>query len=241
MRLKDKIALVTGASRGIGRASCLALAREGATIVGTARTHKDLEELEKELVGLGVKAKTFACDVTKSAEVAACVKQAVTDLGRIDILVNNAGIGGYRPFLEWSEDDYDKIMETNAKSTWLFCKEVIPHLLKQGGGNIVNVSSVAGLAGYPNEGIYCMSKFAQVALSQSLDREFYDRNIKVSLVCPGGVETHFALGDGRTPDGANMKGFSTAEDVAEAVVLAVLPRERSRIVNIIMRPMNEQT
>jgi len=241
MRLKDKIALVTGASRGIGRASCLALAREGATIVGTARTHKDLEALEKELVGLGVKAKTFACDVTKSAEVAACVKQAVTDLGRIDILVNNAGIGGYRPFLEWSEDDYDKIMETNAKSTWLFCKEVIPHLLKQGGGNIVNVSSVAGLAGYPNEGIYCMSKFAQVALSQSLDREFYDRNIKVSLVCPGGVETHFALGDGRTPDGENMKGFSTAEDVAEAVVLAVLPRERSRIVNIIMRPMNEQT
>jgi len=241
MRLKDKIALVTGASRGIGRASCLALAREGATIVGTARTHKDLEALEKELVGLGVKAKTFACDVTKSAEVAACVKQAVTDLGRIDILVNNAGIGGYRPFLEWSEDDYDKIMETNAKSTWLFCKEVIPHLLKQGGGNIVNVSSVAGLAGYPNEGIYCMSKFAQVALSQSLDREFYDRNIKVSLVCPGGVETHFALGDGRKPDGENMKGFSTAEDVAEAVVLAVLPRERSRIVNIIMRPMNEQT
>ena len=86
-----------------------------------------------------------------------------------------------------------------------------------------------------------MSKFAQVALSQSLDREFYQKNIKVSLVCPGGVETHFAIGDGRTSDGANMKGFSTAEDVAEAVVLAVLPRERSRIVNIIMRPMNEAT
>ena len=241
MRLKDKVALVTGASRGIGRASCLALAREGATIVGTARTHKDLETLEKELAALGVKAKTFACDVTKSAEVAACVKQTISDFSRIDILVNNAGIGGYRPFLDWTEDDYDKIMDTNAKSTWLFCKEVIPHLLAQGGGNIVNVSSVAGLAGYPNEGIYCMSKFAQVALSQSLDREFYQKNIKVSLVCPGGVETHFALGDGRTPDGANMKGFSTAEDVAEAVVLAVLPRERSRIVNIIMRPMSEQT
>ena len=86
-----------------------------------------------------------------------------------------------------------------------------------------------------------MSKFAQVALSQSLDRDFYDRHIKVSLVCPGGVETHCALGDGLTPDGANMKGFSTPEDVAEAVVMAVLPRERSRIVNIIMRPMNEQT
>ena len=241
MRLQNKIALVTGASRGIGRASCLALAREGATIVGTARTKADLESLAKEIAALGGKATSFTCDVTKSADVAATVKQTVDAFGRIDILVNNAGIGGYRPFLDWTEDDYVKVMDTNAKSTWLFCKEVIPHLLKQGGGNIVNVSSVAGLQGYPNEGIYCMSKFAQVALSQSLDREFYEKNIKVSLVCPGGVETHFALGDGRTPDGANMKGFSTAEDVADAVVLAVLPRERSRIVNIIMRPMNEAT
>ena len=132
-------------------------------------------------------------------------------------------------------------MATNAKSTWLFSKEVIPHMLKQGGGNIVNLSSVAGLQGYPSEGIYCMSKFAQVALAQSLDREFYQKNIKVSLVCPGGVETHFAIGDGRTYDGANMKGFSTAEDVAEAVVLAVVPRDRTRVVNVILRPMNEMT
>ena len=241
MRLKDKVVLVTGASRGIGRESCLALAREGATIVGTARNQKDLDVLEKDVAALGVKVKTVTCDVTKAAEVAAAVEATVAAFGRIDILVNNAGIGGYRPFLDWTEADYDTIMATNAKSTWLFCKEVIPHLLAQGGGNIVNVSSVAGLQGYPNEGIYCMSKFAQVALSQSLDREFYERNIKVSLVCPGGVETHFAIGDGRTYDGANMKGFSTPQDVAEAVVLAVLPRDRSRIVNIIMRPMNEAT
>ncbi len=243
MRLKDKIALVTGASRGIGYASSVALAREGATIVGTARTQKDLEALAKAITSepINGKAKMIVCDATKGADVASCVKQTVEAFGRIDILVNNVGIGGYRPFLEWTEEDYDRIMATNAKSTWLFSKEVIPHMLKQGGGNIVNLSSVAGLQGYPNEGIYCMSKFAQVALSQSLDREFYEKNIKVSLVCPGGVETHFALGDGRTPDGANMKGFSTAEDVAEAVVLTVLPRGRSRIVNVILRPMNEQT
>jgi 3-oxoacyl-[acyl-carrier protein] reductase len=241
MRLMDKVALVTGASRGIGRASCMALAKEGATIVGTARTVSDLDAMAKAVTAAGGTAKGIACDVTKSAEVAACVKQTIDEYGRIDILVNNAGIGGYRPFLDWTEADYDKIMATNAKSTWLFCKEVIPHMLKRGGGNIVNLSSVAGLQGYPNEGIYCMSKFSQVALSQSLDREFYQKNIKVSLVCPGGVETHFALGDGRTPDGANMKGFSTAEDVAEAVVLAVIPRDRSRVVNVILRPMNEAT
>jgi 3-oxoacyl-[acyl-carrier protein] reductase len=241
MRLKDKIALVTGASRGIGWASCLALAKEGATIVGTARTPKDLAALEKAVAAVGGKAKTIAGDVTKAADVAACVNGAIKEFGRIDILVNNAGMGGYRPFLDWTEEDYDRIMATNAKSTWLFCKEVIPHMLKQGGGNIVNLSSVAGLQGYPSEGIYCMSKFAQVALAQSLDREFYQKNIKVSLVCPGGVETHFAIGDGRTYDGANMKGFSTAEDVADAVVLAVLPRDRTRVVNVILRPMNEMT
>jgi NAD(P)-dependent dehydrogenase (short-subunit alcohol dehydrogenase family) len=241
MRLKDKITLITGASRGIGRASALALSREGAVIVGTARTQADLDALCDEIKAAGGSANAVTADVTKSADVAACVSATIERHGRIDILVNNAGMGGYRPFLEWSEEDYDRIMATNAKSTWLFCKETIPHMLEAGGGQIVNVASVAGLQGYPNEGIYCASKFAQVALSQSLDREFFERNIKVSMVCPGGVETFFALGDGRVAGADNLKGFSTAEDVAEAVVIAALPRERSRIVNIIMRPMNEAT
>jgi meso-butanediol dehydrogenase / (S,S)-butanediol dehydrogenase / diacetyl reductase len=241
MRLKGKIALITGASRGIGRASALALAREGATIVGVARTKDDLGKLATEIREQGGTATTFVGDVTKSSDVAAAVADALDTHGRIDILVNNAGIGGYRPFLEWTEADYDKIMATNAKSTWLFCREVIPHMLKAGGGNIINVASVAGLQGYPSEAIYCSSKFAQLGMTQALDREFYQKNIKVSAVCPGGVETYFALGDGRTEGSAHMKGFSTAEDVAEAVVLAALPRDRSRIVAVVMRPMNEAT
>lgn len=241
MKLAKKIAIVTGASRGIGRATALALAKEGATVIGFARTAADLDAVVAEITAAGGAAHRVLGDVTRAADVDACVAEVLKQHGRVDIMVNNAGIGGYRPFLEWSEADYDKIMATNAKSTWLGCKAVLPAMLAQGGGNIVIVSSVAGLAGYPSEGIYCMSKFAQVALAQSLDREFYAKNIKVSLVCPGGVETHFAIGDGRTHGGPNMDGFSTAEDVAEAVVLAVLPRERSRIVNVIMRPMNEQT
>jgi meso-butanediol dehydrogenase / (S,S)-butanediol dehydrogenase / diacetyl reductase len=241
MRLSNKVSLVTGASRGIGRASALALAREGSAVVVAARTKKDLEALVKEIGAQGGRAKYVVCDVTNSSDVHSCVGQTIDAFGRIDILVNNAGIGGYRPFLEWSEADYDRIMATNAKSSWLFTKEVLPHMLDQGGGNVVMLSSVAGLQGYPTEGIYCMSKFAQVALAQSLDREFFQKNIKVSLVCPGGVETHFAMGDGRTPGGANLAGFSAAEDVAEAVLLAVLPRERTRVVNVILRPMNEMT
>jgi 3-oxoacyl-[acyl-carrier protein] reductase len=241
MRLKDKVALVTGASRGIGRACALALAREGAIIVGVARTQADLDSLKAEIEKEGGRALMIVADVTQRGQVAASVDRAASMFGRIDILVNNAGIGGYRPFLEWSEEDYDRIMATNAKSTWLFCKEVIPHMRSQGGGQIINVASVAGLQGYPTEAIYCASKFAQVGMTQALDREFYKEGIKVTAVCPGGVETHFALGDGRTQEGENMRGFSTAEDVADAVVLAAIPRERTRIVNIIMRPMNEMT
>jgi 3-oxoacyl-[acyl-carrier protein] reductase len=209
--------------------------------VGVARTQADLDSLKAEIEKEGGRALVMVADVTQRAQVAASVDRAVSAFGRIDILVNNAGVGGYRPFLDWSEEDYDRIMATNAKSTWLFCKEVIPHMRKQGGGQIINVASVAGLQGYPTEAIYCASKFAQVGMTQALDREFYKEGIKVTAVCPGGVETHFALGDGRTSGGENMGGFSTAEDVAEAVVLAAIPRERTRIVNIIMRPMNEMT
>jgi meso-butanediol dehydrogenase/(S,S)-butanediol dehydrogenase/diacetyl reductase len=241
MRLANKVSLITGASRGIGRASSLALASEGATVVGVARTKKDLDDLVQGIEARGGRAKGIVCDVTNSSDVRSCVERSLEAFGRIDILVNNAGIGGYRPFLDWSEADYDRIMATNAKSTWLFSKEVLPHMLSQGGGNVVMVSSVAGLQGYPSEGIYCMSKSAQVALAQSLDREFYEKNIKVSLICPGGVETDFAIGDGRTKGGAHIKGFSTAEDVAEAVLLAVLPRERTRVVSVVLRPMNEMT
>ena len=241
MRLQGKIALVTGASRGIGRASAVALSREGAVIVGAARTEKDLDALAAEIAAAGGRATMLRTDVTQAALVATCVARAIAAHGRIDILVNNAGVGGYRPFLEFSEADYDQIMATNAKGTWLFCREVIPHMLRQKGGHIINVASVAGLQGYGGEAIYCASKFAQIGLTQALDREFWEQGIKVSAICPGGVETHFALGDGRTEGSARMKGFSTPEDVADAVVLAALPRERSRIVNITLRPMNEST
>lgn len=241
MRLTNKVAIVTGASRGIGRASALALSRKGAIVVGAARNMADLAALEVEISRAGGRALMVETDVTSHAAVAACVEKALKATGKIDILVNNAGIGGYRPFLEWSEEDYDRIMAVNTKGTWLFCREVIPHMRRQKEGQIINIASVAGLQGYPTEAIYCASKFAQIGLTQALDREFYREGIKVTAICPGGVETHFALGDGRSQGAENMQGFSTPEDVAEAVVMAALPRERSRIVNIIMRPMNEMT
>ena len=181
LRLKDHVALITGASRGIGRASAIALAAEGAKIVGVARTKAELDTLVAQITSTGGAAIAVVADVTKSADVARSVKEAVDAFGRVDILVNNVGMGGYRPFLEWSEEDYDRIMATNAKSSWLYAREIIPVMRKNGaaGGQIINVSSVAGLQAYPNEIIYCMSKAAQQALTQGLDREFFRENIKL--------------------------------------------------------------
>jgi len=131
MRLAGKIAIITGASRGIGRAASILLASEGATIVGAARTSNDLDSLVRAIQASGGTAKGVLCDVTRAADVASCVRQTVDAFGRVDILVNNAGIGGYRPFLEWTEADYDRIMTTNAKSSWLFSREVLPHMIGQ--------------------------------------------------------------------------------------------------------------
>jgi 3-oxoacyl-[acyl-carrier protein] reductase len=180
LRLKDQVALITGASRGIGRASAIALAAEGAKIVGVARTKAELDTLVAQITASGGAAIAVVADVTKSADVARSVQEAIAAFGRVDILVNNVGMGGYRPFLEWSEEDYDRIMATNAKSSWLYAREIIPVMRKNGasGGQIINVSSVAGLQAYPNEIIYCMSKAAQQALTQGLDREFFRENIK---------------------------------------------------------------
>jgi len=125
LRLKDHVALITGASRGIGRASAIALAAEGAKIVGVARTKAELDALVAQITSSGGAAIAVVADVTKSADVARSVQEAVAAFGRVDILVNDVGMGGYRPFLEWSEEDYDRIMATNAKSSWLYAREVI--------------------------------------------------------------------------------------------------------------------
>jgi len=178
------------------------------------------------------------CDCRKIIDAAA------HEFGRLDILVNNAGTTEFIPHAnldEVTDRHWERIMAVNVRGPFQCTRAARRHLEASGAGLVINVASVAGLQGYPNEGIYCASKFAQMALTQSLDREFFERNIKVTAVCPGGVETFFAIGDGRTAGSAHNAGFSTAEDVAEAVVMAALPRARSRIVNIIMRPMNEQT
>jgi len=239
-RLQGKVAVVTGAGKGIGRATAVALGREGAQVVVTARTQSDLDDVAREIEGLGVKALVVAADVSKAEDVDRLAKAAFEAFGQVDILVNNAGMGKNGTVSSLTIDDYDWIMNTNMRSTFLCTKAFMPGMVERNEGWIVFVGSVAGMMGFPNEPIYCASKFAQLGFAQSIDYETRPFNVKVSYIAPGGTNTHYGFYNGtRTPGDPLLDGFLEAEDVAEAVIFAVTQPPKSRVFLIGMRPMNE--
>lgn len=238
--LQDKVAIVTGASAGIGWATALALAEEGASLVLTARRSEKLLQLAKEAHTRGAQeAIPVAGDAREQASADRAVKIALDKFGSIDILVNNAGMGNYKDLVDTSVDEYDQLMDTNMRSTFVFSRAVVPAMLQRGAGTILMVSSMAGLYGFPGEAVYCASKFAQVGFAQALDRELRLKGIKVGVICPGGVKTEFALGKGRTEASVAASGMLEPEDVAKAIVFACCQGPNSRIIEIQLRTMAE--
>lgn len=237
--LKNKVAVVTGASRGIGEATALTLGQAGANVVVTARTESDLAGLVERIEQTGVEALGITADLTREEDVARLKASALQKFGRVDILVNNAGVGKYGPLSSLSAADYDWMMDTNMRSSFLCTSAFLPGMLERERGWVVFVASVAGLKGLPNESVYCATKFAQVGFAQALDYETRERGVKVSVVAPGGVHTSFAIGTGRTEGDPQLDNMLDAQDVAEAVLYAVTQPEKARVFLIGMRPMSE--
>ncbi len=241
-RLQGQVAVVTGAGKGIGRATALALAREGAHVVIAARTQSDLEALAAEIAALdtGARALVVPADVSQEADVDRLAQAALSAFPQVDLLVNNAGVGKNGTVASLTTADYDWIMNTNMRSTWLCTKAFLPPMIARQSGSVIFVSSVAGLAGLPNEPIYCATKFAQIGFAQSIDYECYPNNVRVSVIAPGGTNTQYGFYNGtRTPGDPILEGFHEAEDVAEAVVFAATQPPKSRVFMVWMRPMNE--
>ena len=188
MNLTGQTALVTGGSKGIGRAICLALARAGANVVFAARDENRIRETIEELKGMSGKALAVKPDVRYEEDVKNLISKAVDEFGRLDILVNNAG-AAYRKRLEdTTQKEYDEIMDTNVKGIFLCTKYAIPYIRKSNNGKIVNISSGAGLHGIPELSIYCASKSGVISITQSIAPEL-EGEIKVYAICPGGVDT----------------------------------------------------
>lgn len=238
-RLQGKSVLITGASAGIGHACALALAAEGAQLVLTARRKDRLDSLAAEVKKAGAEVKIVAGDATEEATAVRAIKAAKDAYGKLDILINNAGAGNYKPIHETSAADYDDLMITNMRSTFLFTRHAVDEMLPRKSGMILTVSSVAGIYGFAGEAVYCATKFAQRGFMQALDNELLPKGIRVGLILPGGVKTEFAIGRGRTEDEVASSGMLEAQDVAQAVLFACTQPTESRIMEIRMRPVSE--
>ena len=238
-RLIGKVALITGASAGIGQACARLLAQEGARLVLTARRQDRLDQLKQEAEKLGTQAVTVVGDAREEDTAIQTVEAATRSFGKIDILINNTGVGNYKNLIDTSAEEYDDMMDTNVRSTFLFTRHAVPLMLKQKEGLVLMISSMAGIYGFGGEAVYCATKFAQVGFAQALDKELRTHGIKVGVICPGGVKTEFALGRGRTEESVRQSDMLDPEDVAGAVLLACTQSPGSRIIEIQMRTMAE--
>jgi 3-oxoacyl-[acyl-carrier protein] reductase len=238
-KLAGKVAVITGASAGIGLASARALAGAGACLVLTARREARLKGLVEEAQALGSQAAYVVGDAREEDTARRTVARAVEAFGSLDILINNVGVGNYKDLVDTSLDEYDEMMDSNVRSTFLFTRHAVPVMLSQGSGTVLMISSMAGIYGFGGEAVYCATKFAQVGFAQALDKELRPRGIKVGLICPGGVKTEFALGKGRTEQGVAQSAMLEPEDVGAAVLLACTQSPGSRIIEIQMRTMAE--
>jgi len=238
--IKGKTAVITGASRGIGRASAIALAKEGVNVVLAARSLDELKVLANEIESTtGAKALAVKADVSDEADVNALKQMALDAFGEVEILVNNAGVARYAELVDTTIEDYDWMMTTNMRSTFLCTHAFLPEMIERGGGTLITVSSQAGLYGFGTEAVYCATKFAQVGFMQAIDNEVREKGVKVSIIAPGGVHTDFAIGTGRERGADYLEGMLEAESVADAVVFAAKQPPKSRILLIGMRPMSE--
>jgi 3-oxoacyl-[acyl-carrier protein] reductase len=229
--LKGKVLLVTGGSRGIGLAIARRLGKMGARVAVCGRNAATLEQCAKSLRGDGIEVLAVTADVSRAEDAKALVERTREALGEVDILVNNAGVGVFRAVHELSEEDWDRVMDTNLKGVFLMSRAVAESMIRRRTGHIINISSLAGKNAFAGGAVYCASKWGLLGLTASMAEDLRGYGIRVSAVCPGSVETEFGPHTGKDP--AKML---QPDDVAHAVAMLATQAPQSFISEVSLRP-----
>jgi len=225
-RLNGKVAIVTGASRGIGRAISIALAQESATVVLAARSIRKLQETAQQVTKASGKAEIVVTDLAEEKSIKNLVKVTSKKFSRLDILVNNAGITHSAQLKKTKTKDWDRCFLVNARAPFLLCREALPLLEKVEAAYVINISSVVGVKGYPLQSAYTASKHAIRGMTISLAEELKNTNIRVHLLCPGGVDTELIP---RVRPDLKSEDLMRPEEIAELVVYLVTHKGKARI------------
>jgi 3-oxoacyl-[acyl-carrier protein] reductase len=227
-----KVALITGASSGIGAATARALAASGAHVALASRRGLDLG-IDGALAG--------ACDVRAPAQLEAFVAATVERFGGLDILVANAGVGAYGDFGDLDPAHLDEMIDVNVKGLLYTVRSGLPHLLESDAADLVVVASVAGQRAPEGEAVNAASKFAQVGFMRSLDHELHRRGVRCTTICPGGVATEFAMGRGRTPEDPDLADMMRPEEVADSILHALDRPRTHRMLETTLLPMSDDS
>lgn len=231
-QLDDKTALVTGGSRGIGRAIALALAEEGCNVAVVSRSKDELMRVVSEILMFNSEGIAIQADISKPADVDYMVEETLDTFGQIDIFINNAGIAIFKPFFQLTLEDWDKTMAVNLRGAFLCARRVAQVMVKQRSGSIVNICSSASKKAYPNQLAYVVSKHGMLGLSRSLAVELKPYDIKVHAICPGGVDTKLTA-DAR-PE-TDRSDWMQPEDIAHVVLMLLTQNDRATIDEIYIR------
>jgi Short-chain alcohol dehydrogenase of unknown specificity len=234
MNLNGKVAIVTGGTKGIGRAIAEALVREGMNVCISARHEMEIESAVSDMGGLSNEAGVtgMACDVREYDEVKALIAHTVAEFGGVDVLINNAGIGIFGKVEDLSPEDFRAVLETNLCGVFYCCHEAIPEMKKRGGGYIINISSLAGVNAHPEMAAYNASKFGLNGFSEALMQEVRHDGIKVSYIMPGSVNTEF----GGDEPSAKKSWQLQPEDIARVVLDLLHQEDRSLVSRVEIRP-----